>query len=55
MRLPVALALVALAFLPACSSDGSDTGDLSEFPGRLDAVTTTAITVSSEECPGARR
>lgn len=36
-------------------ADGSDTGDLSEFPGRLDAATTAAITVSSEECPGARR
>ena len=36
-------------------ADGSDTGDLSEFPGRLDAATTSAITVSSDECPGARR
>ncbi|MBU3688057.1 MAG: ATP-dependent helicase [Acidimicrobiales bacterium mtb01] len=36
-------------------ADESVTGDLSEFPSRLDAATTSAITVSSEECPGARR
>ncbi len=36
-------------------ADTTETGDLSEYPGRLDAATTTALTVSSDECPGARR
>jgi len=43
-------ALKVKAWLPS-----SDTGDIEEFPGRLTDETRRQFTVSSEECPGARR
>lgn len=43
-------ALKVKAWLPS-----SETGDIEEFPGRLTDETRRQFTVSSEECPGARR
>ena len=35
--------------------DTADSGDLAEFPDRLDSAVAASITVTSDECPGARR